>query len=473
MRYSLVAVGLAVVSAGIGFVVYNGKDKPAAAKTTAAKCEADPDWFKDNKTPKPKTEVSKDEEECEIYQFAWQSFLYLTQGEGGSAEPRFLSFKSPNDLFQDPDGQRIQIVAAPKSVADEKIKRLPLSIRTGSATDQGDVGALAFEQAGSQGVLVDQNNRAVYTGIHLDPEYMKFWKSLGLKKPADIAKLDATTKPFPPGCFELKSSWRILTEDEKKPEKRKLLEEEYFITDAYVATLYVDPTDKKIRSDPKKPRPETVALVGLHVAGTIKNHPEFIWATFEHVKNSPVLVRSDIPSGDKVDDTKEKGYYTFYRKGKKRSECNDNPVNPLDPMDPLKKLTLEEKTQKLSPIVDVFRMYNSGAPDKDGEEDEDVKSLNASVQSKLKGNLSVWKNYQLIGAVWLKNPKDFTVGQEFKDDKILAGEKRLSNSTMETFTQKGKKNCLSCHNTKKMDEKDPPDSFVKVSHVFRIAYMSR
>src|SRR4051794_11269786 len=26
----------------------------------------------------------------------------------------------------------------------------------------------------------------------------------------------------------------------------------------------------------------TVALTGMHVVGVVKNHPEFIWATFEH-----------------------------------------------------------------------------------------------------------------------------------------------------------------------------------------------
>lgn len=31
----------------------------------------------------------------------------------------------------------------------------------------------------------------------------------------------------------------------------------------------------------------TVALVGLHVVGTTINHPEFLWATFEHKLNSP------------------------------------------------------------------------------------------------------------------------------------------------------------------------------------------
>jgi hypothetical protein len=38
---------------------------------------------------------------------------------------------------------------------------------------------------------------------------------------------------------------------------------------------------------PGPPRDVTLALTGIHIAGTVQNHPEFVWATFEHVSNAP------------------------------------------------------------------------------------------------------------------------------------------------------------------------------------------
>jgi hypothetical protein len=36
-------------------------------------------------------------------------------------------------------------------------------------------------------------------------------------------------------------------------------------------------------------------LVGLHVVLTVKDHPEFVWATFEHVRNAPGLTSQASP----------------------------------------------------------------------------------------------------------------------------------------------------------------------------------
>src|SRR5206468_2114745 len=91
------------------------------------------------------------------------------------------------------------------------------------------------------------------------------------------------------GCLELKSAWRVLTEEEKQPEKLKELQRSFFVTDAKVPKLIevMTGTGKAIKADASQPLDEKVALVGLHVVGTTPGHPEFVWASFEHVKNSP------------------------------------------------------------------------------------------------------------------------------------------------------------------------------------------
>jgi hypothetical protein len=75
------------------------------------------------------------------------------------------------------------------------------------------------------------------------------------------------------------------------------------------------------------------------------------------------------------------------------------------------------------------------------------------IRSRLKAAKSVWQNYFLLGAVWIDNPDntDFGLNAQFFNDGFLKGDKRLSNSTIETFTQDAtatvpkRANCFRCH----------------------------
>jgi hypothetical protein len=340
---------------------------------------------------------------------------------------------------------------------------LSLVVRTSPITSRA-ISTIATSQAKSQGVVVDKNGRAVYYGIHYNDKFETFLKNtLNLKKPDDIAAI-APTAQFPEGCLELKSAWRVLSDDEKLhlDDVRKRL----FVIDAKVPTL-VQITDAagkiSIHADPNQPRDEKVALIGLHVVGTIVRHPEFIWASFEHKENAPTLPKQNLPSSSPIsaDD------FTFYRKGKKLLECNVNPVKstiaPLRLSDPAK--------QVLTPITDLFRQYNSG--DDFETVDDKVDSLNKSVAGKLPAELGVWKNYQLMGAVWMNDTStNFAEGLVFGDN-VLKGEIRLSNTLMETYTQVTERNCFACHNTASEMEngRTIPDLRVKISHIVRNAYI--
>jgi hypothetical protein len=434
------------------------------------KCQAPAEWFKAGGTdPVPQSFMIDDStDECKFYKWAWQSFLWLTQTDQGSQAPRFVLFKTPNELFDVGGDKKLQLIAAPEGSHEGK-KILSLSVRNSPRTSR-DVTAAAVEQAGSQGVLVDRNQRAVYFGLHINDRFVNFIRhDLQLANPDKIKDVELT-KEFPPGCLELKSSWRILTKEEKTPDNLKKLQQRFFITEGLVPTLIAstDPDSGKptVKADPTRPRKEIVALVGLHVVGTIVDHPEFVWASFEHIDNSPTPPKKNLGDNESVDDQKD---YTFYRKGKKKKECN---VNPVDPLASTLKF-IDQNEQTLSPIVDVFREFNSG--DDGFTEDDKVRDLNTSVHERLKkGNLSVWSNYKLIGAVWFKDPKkDFVEKQEFKKDELLVGETKLSNSTMETFTQSTKVNCFRCHDTSPQQENDRtlPGLRIKVSHIIRNAYL--
>jgi hypothetical protein len=437
-------------------------------------CQAPDKWFQNGKTPKvagddyPKV----DDDECAFYKFAWQSFLYLTQPENAGGPPRFVLFDTPNDLFVTAGGQKLLVAAAPARNPNKR-QVLSLSVRNSPHTSR-NIQAKAVSQAGSQGVVVDRNNRSLYYGQHINADYVTFINStLGLKNSDQIKNVDPN-RGFPEGCLELKSSWRALTEDEKKPDKLKALSGSFFITEALVPTLTED-TDsagnKTIHAHAELPRPETVALVGLHVVGTTPGHAEFVWASFEHVENSPTPSKATLGPDDPINNNKG---FTFYRQGKTKKECNVNPV-PDDTTTPAVPLAmLDASKQTLGPIVDIYREFNSG--DDGVAPDQDVCNLNRSVRNKLAtiSDLSVWSNYQLIGAVWLKEPAtDFQPGKHFPPTANFAGEKKLSNSTMETFTQHKNYNCFACHDTSEVQDngKDLPGMKIRVSHIIRNAFI--
>jgi hypothetical protein len=187
----------------------------------------------------------------------------------------------------------------------------------------------------------------------------------------------------------------------------------------------------------------------------VKGHPEFIWATFEHVDNAPDLPSSISPDGnDPVDSARD---WTLYAKGTAAKDANKK-----------QDLTLVEATQKLTPATPVFRRFPFG----DDPDASEIKALNKSVSEQMPSTMAVWKNYFLVGAVWLRPGSAFKENMSFGDP-VLAGGKRLSNTTMESFTQDDQPNCMRCHTTRKA-ESGPPKQLgakrINVSHIMTVAF---
>ena len=71
----------------------------------------------------------------------------------------------------------------------------------------------------------------------------------------------------------------------------------------YITTLANVPTyNTSNPSDwvPAAPKLTTVALVGVHVVGSAKNSSEMIWATFEHLANTPLATYQYTVGGNPV-----------------------------------------------------------------------------------------------------------------------------------------------------------------------------
>jgi hypothetical protein len=391
---------------------------PAAASLTQD-CLAPSSWFTGGDNPTPPYDFENEPQavvDCDFYKFAWQTFLNITQSDTRGGTPRFLTYKSPGEVFN-----HSGLFAIPQGKASDGLKLTPWMRKSDSVRSLDSI-----EQAISRGVVVDKNGHPLYYGLHLNPRFEKFIADNNYQ---DLAKLKAAPadQEFPVGCVELKSSWRIIPDGGDASN--------FFTIAASVPTLIVK--DGKITIDPSTPKSVTVALVGLHVVGRLKHHPEFVWATFEHVDNAPDLsVNASTPDSAVTDRD-----WTFCPNGALKKNCNlkpgSSPDNPL--------CLVDEANQILAPVTPIYREFPFG-----GDDSRAIISLTTSVHTQLPDHLAVWRNYELIGATWLDKPyESWKEGRVFTISDV-AGATHLTNSTMETYTQQGF-NCFDCHNTMQVD----------------------
>ncbi len=404
--------------------VFSGN--PARAGFDESTCSADPAWFPHAKTPPPDDAGFKGGSFCAFHRWAWQTFLWLTQDDG-SGRPRFLSFTMPRTL-----------VFGDKAPAFLPRKNQSM---TGETFDE-------ILQAGTDGVLVDLQGHAVYYSQYLDAAFVTFMRGNGLTNPQRVLNFDPDT-PWPVGAKELKVSWKIVGPEEDT--------RGFFTIKAPIARLTYDARGR-IVADPSQPVTVTLALVGFHIGGVVNGHPEMIWATFEHTRNAP-----DVPLKGLTPDTiVSRQDWTFYKAGTPYRNCNVNAAG---------RLKLNEATQTLSPVTEVCRVYAHGDDPTSGDGNaQAIEALNESVHASLK---DLWANYFEVGAIWFKDGSSLAPDESLSTDDLLIGSLRLSNATIETFTQTQSTmyNCFRCHNTvqqfpPKMEPFPLPGLDLNISHAF-------
>lgn len=365
-----------------------------------------------------------------FHEISWQYFLWLTEKDNGKL--RFETLHTVNEL--NPDNPKTDDMVLIQSSKSSKGK-LPTDVN----------------QAFSDGILVDHNGRAVYTSIYMNDIYFDFVMKNKLNTIEGLQNVHDTTN-FPIGAFSLKAAWKIVS-----PEDGDM--KNFYTTTAKVTKLTTNSDGKVVESN--ELIEEKVALIGFHIGVVVNGHPEMIWSTFEHDKNAP-NGQADMTDQTKVADKD----YTFYTKETEAVACNVNAT-----------LSLDEGTQKLNPITQVFTQYQNGGGD--SINDANITSLNDSIHGILPDN-SVWKNYIEVGAVWFNELDGLQPNQSFGfNDSKLTGSNRLSNAVIETFTQKDMNfnQCFSCHNT--MGLTDVPDlkyllggKNVMTSHILTKNYLN-
>ncbi len=182
-----------------------------------------------------------------------------------------------------------------------------------------------------------------------------------------------------------------------------------------------------------------LALVGMHVVGTVAGQPEMLWATFEHVNNTANAAYTYTTTNNTTQTVPQptSGTYLF--------TSFPLPANPDDAKN--QRMTVSttgiaaDPGQTIGPS-NLLRLTPWGtAPGATFTgNNTDVVSLNNSVISQLAAG-DVRKNYLHIGTVWTKGGAPPSTG-------VQVGTTALANTTMETYFQNSV-NCFGCHS-------DPP-----------------
>jgi len=420
---------------------------PAAAQQAGAappNCDFPRGWW-ENPTLAPLFggPTQPPQTDCDFQLWAWSAFAHFVQAQVDQDnkfhldnQPMFLTLPTYNDLK--PDGGRLSAVQAKALIHPRELMLLP---RNDQPQSLG-----SFQQAGPfKGVLVDQNGRAVYYTTHMDQKFFDFTQQYF--GPNNYKKASPTLD-YPVGATVLKSSWRIVQPGEDTSN--------VFTTTATIALLKNNGKGE-LELSGKTQSGVKVALVGMHVVGVVPDHPEFVWATFEHVGNAPVLT-VDPHSSSPVSQQS----FTFYKGGTPANQSNVR----YDSM------SIDEATQAITPIANVFAQFEFGGAPPGGV--LPIQQANANFQGHIKTAPepktvparipaidSVFANYRLVGSVW-QLPNSLKPGDGDMAQNAI-GAIDLANSTLETFVQASGSNCFSCHRTTR--GQTYPAKNINISHI--------
>ncbi len=393
-------------------------------------CTAPAAWFPN--TPRPVNfQVGSDN--CKFHQWAWQEFLWATQPASGTAGvPNFLQFAYPSDLFvANPlpyPGRSTRVSrAAPSSRATRANRGEVLDMRPRDRKDDESLDVDAIAQAGTTNILIDAAGHPVYYVILIDSTWYTFARDSGYnrlsKRMAAPASLNFPTDG--PGTVELKTAWRVAQMGDSVLIQNAA--SRFITTRASIAPVRV--AGGKFVVDTANPVAATMALVGMHVVGTVPGHPEFIWATFEHVDNAPACAKT--PAGTTNPATGQS--WSFYTGNPACTNvfgtCNKGQGGRGASFTPT-------PICQVNPWGDTTSTPTTNA--------QNIQSINASVASQLTGPRALLKNYFLLGGQWTFPgglPALFAKGS---DTTNIHGSAKLANTTMESFTQN--MTCFSCHN---------------------------
>jgi len=367
---------------------------------------------------------------CDFYKWSWQMFLWHFSPKDGS-------YVYDNAPFYDLEGESLVIDGSQTKV------------RGGKLDKEGQAGLVS-------GVLMSQkagltpDGSIVYYAIHVNDvyAYMASGQNSGnlnlTEFPTTQEELDmiiayaknvynVAIKDGESLAMELKSSWIKLP---------KGADASNYITITSDVPKFTETSDKEwVWDGTSYDNDVTLAMVGYHVVGSTTDHPEMIWATFEHNDNVPSADYYYVDGDGKVQEKKTleengtpiKKDWTFTN-GSTTMNASNQMHMELDG-----KNIVAEASQTISPSSTMrTHPWGNKADEASAVNNTEIISLNHNISSMLlDGDLR--KNYFLVGATWTSNGVP-GVGNQLP---VVVGSKVLANSTMETYFQY--KNCFDCH----------------------------
>jgi hypothetical protein len=249
---------------------------------------------------------------------------------------------------------------------------------------------------------------------------------------------------------EVKTSW--VEVDTRLPDP-----ESYIQMDASIPKYKMGTAGKDTIWQPDGRRPARLALVGLHVAGSVKGHPELIWATFEHVANTPNAAYqyyTSAATGPQTVCQNTNGRWLFCQSG--ATDGFNTPAQHLTD----DKAIQTEIVSSIKPTNTIrYKPFGAAGNQRPNPNVPDVAasntqiiSMNNSVRSQLTGG-DRRANYFMLGATWTDGTgaPGYSFGSTERAN--VVGASQLANSTMETFLHPDSAfnkdhSCFTCHKNK-------------------------
>ena len=407
---------------------------------------------------------------CDFYKWGAQMFLWLTT-------PVKDSHVFDSSIFFDVvhDGSAYKMIPNTGGYANNAF-----ALRALKGLDPID----GTGQAGGSGVLISQKDSLTYYGMNVNDVYAQYLtgQKAGAFKGSSIANDYPTTqddlmmveeyagKKFPDGkalAMEIKTSWVDSSTVTNK--------DEYVLIEALVPNYERKDTVWTLL---QKPQTIELAMVGMHVVGSVTGHPELIWSTFEHIDNAPdnTYYYTDNSNQTTKVNFNSSGNWLFMQNGGQ----NTNVIPEYQSV-----CTSSDITNKLCTNVgDIFLNTSSGASKIQSVDvvrinpwgglpnstdsavvanATDLVSINSSVMQALEKVQDLRGNYIQTGGIWSAEGQIPVSGT----DPVLRGSLSMSNATMETYHQfstatggSSTNNCFTCHSV----GSGAPG--VSVSHIF-------